>query len=164
MNFIIFFLSLALFTPHDSTNHETHLLDQMQGQWQADGLFMGQDAQATIHMGAMIEGQSYRLHIDIRQAAPNSDIVIFEGIGVYLPGQEANARGFWTDSQANLYPLTSSLDGSRMITLWGNSEEPYGRSTYTMREDGQMNVVDEIYSNTGWQTFADLTYTRVDTE
>jgi len=133
----------------------------LNGSWAADGTAFGKPARVTMRWEGVLGGKFAR--IDYRIEPKDDGAPSFEGTGFYRPLKSGAYDGTWFDSQGAMHPLQATFTGAKLTTHWGVKGKTYGRTTYTMIDDGHVEVVDEIQNNKGaWREFARNTLTKVE--
>ena len=87
---------------------------------------------------------------------------VFEGHAYYRPVADGQYRGMWFDNSGMFRPLDAKRDGDALVSKWGTPDTEEGETTYRLREDGTMEVVDRVKGKDGtWRDFGRATYRRV---
>ena len=132
----------------------------LNGNWAAEGTAFGKPARVTMRWEAVLAGKFARIDYRIE---PKDEDAVFEGTGFYRPRKGAAYDGTWFDSQGAMHPLEASFTGAKLTTHWGVKGKTYGRTTYTMVDHTNVEVVDEIIDKNGaWKEFARNTLTKVE--
>jgi hypothetical protein len=85
---------------------------------------------------------------------------VFEGHAYYQPAG-ARYRGMWFDNSGMQRPLDATREGDALVSQWGTAETEQGETTYRLRADGTMEVIDRVKGKDGnWREFGRATYTR----
>ena len=63
-------------------------------------------------------------------------------------------RGMWFDNSGMFRPLDARRDGDALVSKWGTPDTEEGETTYRLRHDGTMEVIDRVKSKDGtWRVF-----------
>jgi hypothetical protein len=84
---------------------------------------------------------------------------VFEGAAAYEAAGPGAFVATWRDSQGAKHPIAAAVseDGSSLVALWGAS----GRTVYSLRSDGDLEVKDSIKKPDGsWAEFGRATLKR----
>jgi hypothetical protein len=87
---------------------------------------------------------------------------VFEGHAYYRPVADGQYRGRWVENAGMLRPLAARRDGDALVSNRGTPDTEEGETTYRLREDGTMEVVDRVKGKDGtWRDFGRATYRRL---
>jgi hypothetical protein len=154
-------LTLAAAQSAAALDCPTPYLCFLNGSWAADGTAFGKPARVTMRWEGVLGGKFAR--IDYRIETKGEGAEVFQGIGLYRPLKGGGYDGTWFDSQGAMHPLQATFTGAKLTTHWGIKGRTYGRTTYTMIDDGHVEIVDEVQNRKGaWKEFARNTLTKVE--
>ena len=152
-------LSLAIFAGGFQSGSDP-LLSRLAGEWTGTGTVLNQPSR--IHMAWTWELSGRFMRLTFRNemgAAPK--INVFEGHAYYRPGGDGQYRGMWFDNSGMFRPLEARRDGDALISRWGTPETEQGETTYRLRPDGSMEVIDRVKGKDGsWRDFGRAVYVR----
>jgi dienelactone hydrolase len=131
------------------------VLARLTGTWSGSGQWQGQKVDATLAfepvLGSSFTRLTYRLSGDVG----------FEGTAFYRRGREGRPEATWFDSDAGVYAIAGTETGDALSAVWSADGKAVGRTTYTLKGDGQLEVVDEIVARDGnYREFGRIAYAR----
>lgn len=136
------------------------LLSRLAGQWSGSGTVLNQPSKIQMSWTSELGGRFMRLTFRNEMGTPPK-INVFEGHAYYRPTSEGQYRGIWFDNAGMFRPLEAKRDGDALVSKWGTAETEEGVTTYRLRPDGTMEVVDRVKGKDGiWRDFGRATYTR----
>ena len=136
------------------------LLSRLAGQWTGTGTVLNQSSRIQMSWSWELGGRFMRLTFRNEMGAPPK-ITVFEGHAYYRPTTDGQYRGMWFDNAGMLRPLDARRDGDALVSKWGTPDTEEGETTYRLRADGTMEVIDRVKSKDGtWREFGRATYTR----
>ncbi len=123
-------------------------MDRLSGGWIGQGQLIKRDSHAELSVEAM-PGQSL-FALRWRNVVMSDPRGLFEGFAVYAAGANGDFNADWWDSGGARYAIKATAAGSAMTAWWGDQ----GRTVYTLREDGDLEVVDSRKAPDGsWSEF-----------
>lgn len=136
------------------------LLSRLVGEWTGTGTVLEQPSTIRMSWTWELGGQFLRLTFRNEMGiAPK--MRVFEGHAYYRPAGENRYQGMWFDNAGMFRPLDARRDGDALVSRWGTPDTEEGETTYRLRADGTMDVVDRVKSKDGtWRTFGTATYSR----
>jgi hypothetical protein len=136
------------------------LLSRLTGEWTGTGTVLDQPSTIRMSWTWELGGQFLRLTFRNEMgAAPK--LRVFEGHAYYRALGDGRYRGMWFDNAGMFRPLDARRDGDSLVSRWGTADTEEGETTYRLRDDGIMDVVDRVKGKDGtWRTFGTATYTR----
>jgi hypothetical protein len=147
-------LALVLFQ-----NAPDPLLNRLTGQWTGTGTVLNQPAKIDMSWSWELNGRFLRLTFR-NEMGTAPKINVFEGHAYYQPAG-ARYRGMWFDNSGMQRPLDATREGDALVSQWGTAETEQGETTYRLRADGTMEVIDRVKGKDGnWREFGRATYTR----
>lgn len=136
------------------------LLTRLAGEWTGTGTVLEQPSKIQMSWTWELGGQFLRLKFRNEMGAPTK-MRVFEGHAYYRAVGDGRYRGMWFDNAGMFRPLEARPDGDALVSRWGTAETEEGETTYRLRADDTMEVVDRVKGNDGtWRTFGTATYTR----
>lgn len=126
----------------------------LEGNWRGPGVTMGNVDEAVLVVRPALGG-AYS-EFSYRAGA-------FEGRAFYRRIEPGRWAGTWFDSRGISFGIVANADGRTLTSDWGSDQTERGRTTYWLREDGQLRVYDAVRGPDGvWRAFAEHTLTRAD--
>ena len=135
--------------PEKPAAHQTTLMEKFAGTWKAEGTSFGMPSKSTMVWTCDLASKFYRIEFRI-DMDNKGKTQTFIGHGYYKAGSN---DGFWADTGGAMHPMATSYTGGSLTTIWGEAGKQVGRSSYTLREDGNIEVVDWILQQAGWREF-----------
>ena len=137
------------------------LLSRLAGQWTGTGTVLNQPSKIQMAWSWELGGRFIRLTFRNEMgAAPK--VNVFEGHAYYRPVADGQYRGMWFDNSGMLRPLDARRDGDALVSKWGTPDTEEGETTYRLRADGTMEVIDRVKGKDGtWRDFGRATYSRL---
>jgi hypothetical protein len=136
------------------------LLSRLAGQWTGTGTVLNQPSKIQMSWTWELGGRFMRLSFR-NEMGTAPKVNIFEGHAYYRPSAEGQYRGMWFDNAGQLRPLDAKRDGDALVSKWGTPDTEEGETTYRLRADGTMEVIDRVKGKDGtWREFGRATYTR----
>jgi len=129
------------------------------GRWTGTGTSFGEPGTAQLRVQSAIEGKFVELAYEL--TAGGSRPFRFEGRAFYKPidGDKWEAR--WFDSRGTTFPISAVVSGTTLTSDWGSGDTERGRTTYRLREDRKLEVVDTAFTKDGKEReFARYVYDR----
>ncbi len=124
-------------------------LDWLHGSWSGAGIFMGQHTSLKLDVAPSLRGSFTEIHIVV--AGPADP---FEGVAVYQTKAGTNLSGVWFDSQGSMLPTVGTVSARQLVSHWKSDGGAEGRSSYSLLDDGSVEVIDSIKRPDGsWQDF-----------
>lgn len=108
------------------------------GSWTGSGTMFGNPSEARLDIRSTAEG--FDLHY--RAGA-------FEGRAAYRPLGADRWQADWSDNRGVAFPIAATAAGQMLTSNWGSAETERGRTTYRLREDGRLEVVDFVLPREG---------------
>ena len=88
-------------------------------------------------------------------------LVMLHHFTYYRPTADGQYRGMWFDNAGLLRPLAAMRDGDALVSKWGTPDTEEGETTYRLRADGTMEVIDRVKGKDGtWREFGRATYVK----
>jgi hypothetical protein len=134
----------------------------LDGSWAAGGTSFGKPSRVTMRWQTVLGGQFKRIDYRIETKDKDGKPEVFEGVGFYRPLKDGAFDGTWFDSQGAMHPLKATFAGAKLTTHWGVEGRTHGRTTYTLLDDGRVEVVDEIKNKGVWREFSRNTLSKVE--
>lgn len=129
------------------------LLSRLEGRWSGTGTVLNQPARIEMAWTPELGGRFIKLTFRNEMGtAPKTSV--FEGHAYYRPLDGGKYRGMWFDNSGMFRPLEATRDGDALIAKWGTADTEEGETTYRLRTDGSMEVIDRVKSKDGtWRVF-----------
>ena len=133
----------------EAASHQTSLMQKFAGTWKAEGTSFGLPSKSTMIWSTDLASKFYRVtyRIDMDNKGKTQSFI---GHGYYKSGTN---DGFWADTGGDLHPMVTSYSANNLTTIWGKAGGKQGRSSYTLRDDDGIEVVDWILQEAGWREF-----------
>ena len=136
------------------------LLTRIEGRWEGRGVVLGMEAEATMTWSSVLGGRFARLEFENVMTPPEGEPRAFAGHGYYPIVTSGQAAGRWFDSRGYELPLAIRGEGESLVVDWGSAATESGRTTYTLLEDGALEVVDEVRRDGELAEFGRVLYRR----
>ena len=137
------------------------LLGRLAGQWAGTGTVLNQPSTIQMSWSWELGGRFMRLTFR-NEMGTAPKIAVFEGHAYYRPAGDGQYRGMWFDNAGMFRPLDAKRDGDALVSKWGTPDTEEGETTYRLRPDGTMEVLDRVKGKNGaWREFGRAVYTRV---
>ena len=137
------------------------LLSRLAGQWTGTGTVLNQPSKIQMVWTWELGGRFIRLTFR-NQMGTVPKVNVFEGHAYYRPVADGQYRGMWFDNSGMFRPLDARRDGDALVSKWGTPDTEEGETTYRLREDGTMEVIDRVKGKDGtWREFGRATYSRL---
>lgn len=141
------------------------LLARMVGQWSGTGTVLNQPSKIEMSWAWELGGRFLRL-LFRNEMGTAPKINVFEGHAYYQPAAltplgASRYRGMWFDNSGLQRPLEATRDGDRLVSQWGTPDTEQGETTYRLRSDSTMEVIDRVKGKDGtWREFGRSTVER----
>jgi hypothetical protein len=135
-------------------------LERFLGAWQSGDNVFGQAADSSMRWAPALEGKFIRLDYVINPAGGEFDKSIFSGVGYYKIGNGPELKAFWADTSGDLHPITATLEGDALVSVWGVEGEKLGKTRYSLNADGTIGVTDWIWRDGEFKQFNQNTFSR----
>lgn len=136
------------------------LLSRLAGKWSGTGTVLKQPATIQMTWSWELGGRFMRLTFR-NEMGTAPKISVFEGHAYYRPTGEGRYGGMWFDNAGMFRPLDAQREGDALVSRWGTPETEEGETTYRLRPDGTMEVIDRVKGKDGtWREFGRATYIR----
>ena len=136
------------------------LLSRLAGQWTGTGTVLNQPS--TIQMAWTWELGGRFIRLTFRNemgTAPKLNV--FEGHAYYRAVADGQYRGMWFDNAGMFRPLDATRNGDALVSKWGTPDTEEGETTYRLRDDGTMEVIDRVKGKDGtWRDFGRAIYKK----
>ena len=153
-------LSLAVAAGLVAQTGKDLLLSRLAGQWSGSGTVLNQPAKIEMEWAWELGGQFLKLSFKNEMGTPPK-ITTFEGHAYYRALGEGRYRGMWFDNSGMFRPLDARRDGDALVSKWGTPDTEEGETTYRLREDGTMEVIDRVKGKDGaWRDFGRATFVK----
>jgi hypothetical protein len=120
-------------------------LEWLHGSWHGQGRRSGESLAATLDVQPALGGA----FIELRYRSGD-----FEGRALYRRDGE-RWRAHWFDNRGLSFPIDARVSGRSMTSDWGSAESERGRTVYSLRDDGRLEVADSVRLGDGsYRTFA----------
>ena len=147
-------------SPSTSLRASDPLLSRFAGQWSGTGTVLNQPSKIQMSWNWELSDRFMRLTFR-NEMGTAPKITVFEGHAYYLPTGDGQYRGTWFDNAGMLRPLDARRDGDALVSNWGTPDTEEGETTYRLRPDGTMEVIDRVKGKDGtWREFGRASYTR----
>ncbi len=137
---------------------QSAIMEKFAGTWKAEGTSFGLPSKSTMIWFKDLADKFYRVKYQIDMDR-ESKTVTFRGHGYYTHGSK---DGFWADTSGDLHPMVTSYSDNMLSTIWGKAGGKQGRSNYTLKSDGSIEVVDWILQENGWREFNRTQFQRAE--
>jgi hypothetical protein len=135
-------------------------LNRFAGRWSGTGTVLNQPSTIEMTWTWQLGGRFMRLTFRNEMGVPPK-VNVFEGHAYYRSASEGRYRGMWFDNAGMLRPLEARRDGDALVSNWGTADTEEGETTYRLRGDGTMEVIDRVKGKDGaWRDFGRATYVR----
>ncbi|HYE87705.1 MAG TPA: hypothetical protein VEA16_15185 [Vicinamibacterales bacterium] len=142
-------LALVLFTQTTADP----LLSRLAGRWTGGGTVLNQPAKIDMAWTWELGGRFLKLTFR-NEMGTAPKVTVFEGHAYYRPVGADKYRGMWFDNAGMFRPLDATRDGDALVSKWGTPDTEEGETTYRLRADGSMEVIDRVKGKDGaWRTF-----------
>lgn len=142
------------------SNHA--FLQKLNGHWSADGNAFGTPAKITMSWQPSLSGKFVHLQYKMEMKGADGRVQVFEGTAFYKPVSEFEVKATWFDSGGEMHPITGTIDGTMLTSLWGTAETKLGKTTYQFLDDNKVEIVDSIKKPDGtWREFNRNTLSRI---
>ena len=164
--FMRFFTALILMClmaiPSVAEDMENSLFIKLLGQWHSEGVAFGQDAISRMTWALALDGRFYRLDYAIEMNPGTDKASTFTGTALYKQQDVNTYKAFWADNSGDLHPITATIDGNVLTSIWGVKGEKLGRTSYDMLSSDQVQITDWIFRDEEWQQFNQAVFNRVE--
>jgi hypothetical protein len=132
------------------------LLARLDGRWTGTGTVLNAAAVVTLHWEWTLDRQFLRLTFNNQMGSRR-----FEGHAYYRALGNGRYRGTWFDNAGMIRPIEARADGDALVAAWGTPETEEGETTYRLRPDGTLEIVDRVKGRDGaWRPFGQVVATR----
>jgi hypothetical protein len=153
-------LSIVLIAGFALQTGSDPLLARLAGQWSGTGTVLNQPSTIQMSWSWELGGRFLRLTFR-NEMGTAPKINVFEGHAYYRPTGDGHYRGMWFDNAGMLRPLEAKRDGDALVSKWGTPDTEEGETTYRLRPDGTMDVIDRVKGKDGtWREFGRASYAR----
>ena len=112
------------------------------------GTLWGKPAAIQLQWKRTLAGKFVSLDFEVSD--PDSRKSLFAGHAMYPAGQ-----GTWHDTNGAVYSITWTADGDNIVVEWGQPGVPIGKSVYSVRTGGEVEITDFVRNKDGsWREFA----------
>ncbi len=132
-------LGLIPVAPVVAQNH-TEPLAWLEGRWQGSGTMFGNASEAVLDVRPALGGRW--LELSWRAGR-------FEGRAFYRADGEGRWRATWFDNRGISFGIEAALADRTLTSDWGSAETERGRTVYSLRDDGRLEVVDSVMTPGG---------------
>lgn len=155
-------LALALGPAPASAQAAGEFVETILGDWEGEGTLFGQPA--TFQLSFRKDLNDRFLHLTFRNEYTSETGTHVLDARAYYAIRESDLAGYWFDSRGVTLPVTVTIDtdASRMTSVWGDAETEQGKTMYTLRPDGRLEVADFVLQNDAYQPFGEAVYERVE--
>ncbi|WP_164118838.1 hypothetical protein [Sphingorhabdus sp. Alg239-R122] len=148
----------AAYAEETTSDAQADILKIFTGTWKAEGTSFGVPSKSTMVWREALDGKFYRLTYTIEMQRDDK-VQAFVGHGYY---QRGSSHGFWADNGGDLHSMVTTYTGTQVSTIWGKAGGKQGRSSYTLRDDGKIEVIDWILTENGWREFNRTLFSQAD--
>lgn len=152
----VLWVSLAPFTPLTA---QTSSLDAFLGEWEGEGELFEAPFEGDIVFEPALAGTFVRLRFESRMDRGSGFQPVMSSEAFYDVAADGVVTGGWFDTRGVQIRLEGTVDDRFLAIVWTAPTET-GRTTYTLRDDGSMEVVDEVRGAEGWREFGRAVYRR----
>ena len=133
------------------------VFDRLQGEWRGRGTLMGRDARFTMRW-QRAGGFALLTFGNAFADTSGRETPVLHAAAVYRTSP-APPEGVWLDSRGVRVEIRWEATDSTLVANWTAPTET-GRTTYLVRSAGDVEVIDEVLSASGWRTFGTARYRR----
>lgn len=112
----------------------------LEGRWQGAGTMFGNASEAVLDVRPAL-GDRW-LELSWRAGR-------FEGRAFYRADGEGRWRATWFDNRGISFGIEAALADRTLTSDWGSAETERGRTVYSLRDDGRLEVVDSVMTPGG---------------
>ncbi len=136
--------------------------EAMYGRWSGGGEVRGMPAQVELEFRPALDGRGRHLRFVNRMAMPGAKTWTFRAEALYLCDGDGACRGHWYDNRGMVLPLAATAGGGRLLVEWGDASTERGRTAYRLRDDGVLEITDEVLGRDGaWKAFGRTSAARI---
>ena len=110
------------------------------GRWQGSGTRMGSATSATLEVRPALGGR----FVELSYVSSG-----FEGRAFYRQVAPGRWRGEWFDIRGVHFGIDAEVATNTLTANWGSAETERGRTVYTLRADGRLELVDHVVGRDG---------------
>jgi hypothetical protein len=151
------FALLASVTWPLAAQHTAPVFEQLAGEWRGEGTLMGRQAQFTMSWQTQ-DGFAVLTFSNSFVAEDGQVTSVLNSAAIYRTSPD-NPEAVWLDSRGVRVQIRWETSDSALLSNWTAPTES-GRTTYHVRSQNEIEVVDEVMSGDAWRTFATARYTR----
>lgn len=133
-------------------NSASAVIDQLIGNWSAQGEAFGASADTEMRWERDLGGKFIRLSYRIEMER-GDDVSTFQGVAYYGDLVDGEYRAFWADNSGDLHPIKAKQEDNALIANWGVEGGKQGRTRYELITGGGVEVTDWIRSGDEWRQF-----------
>lgn len=159
---IILAAALLLGTALPAKAEDEQLLVGFIGEWQSNGDAFGRPALSTISFTPVFEGKFVHLEYAIKIIEGDTLLPAFSGAAYYKHVSGDQYQASWADSEGSIHPITATLNGQALTSLWGTENTRQGRTRYEILGDGTMRITDWAGVGNDWRQFNQNVFSRTD--
>lgn len=153
----LFPVVLALAASPLAAQNTTAVFERVHGDWQGAGTLMGRPARFTLRWD--VAGGFAVLTFSNAFADSSGRVTpVLQAAAAYRTSA-ARPEAVWLDSRGVRFDITWEASDSALVSSWTGPSES-GRTTYRVGSAGDLEVVDEVRTSSGWRTFATARYQR----
>ena len=128
-------------------------LDWLVGEWRGTGTMFGNPGEATLSVRPVLGGRF--LELNYRAGG-------FEGRALYHFVDGGRWRAQWFDNRGTTFAIEAFQIERSLRSEWGSVETEQGRTVYSLRADGRLEVTDSVRRDGAYRDFASHVLTRAD--
>ncbi len=148
MNHLLPAVMFCLLAAQPAITAELTAFDPFLGMWAGSGTLWGKPAAIQLQWKRTPVGKFVSLDFEVSD--PDSRKSLFAGHAMYPAGQ-----GTWHDTNGAVYSITWKADGDNIVVEWGQPGVPIGKSVYSVRTGGEVEIADFVRNKAGsWREFA----------
>ncbi|WP_149272969.1 hypothetical protein [Pareuzebyella sediminis] len=129
-----------------------------QNEWKGSGELLKRSASFQMDWRPILDGKFYELSFQNQQDA--SKEYRFKSKGIYRPWENGTFTGTWFDSRGYSFPLKGKFTENELIVYWGNPETEEGKTTYRIKDNGTVSVIDYILKDGKLIPFGNALYQK----
>lgn len=129
-------------------------LKDLKGEWSADGKAFGMPAKISMSWQPSLEDKFMHLIYKMEMRSQDGKTQVFEGTAFYKPSGDNQLKATWFDSGGEMHPITATVEGTTLTSIWGTPETKLGKTTYQIIDGNKVEIVDSIRKSDGtWKEF-----------
>jgi hypothetical protein len=136
------------------------LLSKFQGEWASNGDAFGKPAKSTMVWSSTLNSKFIHLDYKISMGTPDKPS-IFQGVAYYKSNNDGTYTAFWADNTGDLHPITATVDGNALTSIWGVEGAKLGRTRYELLDQDRLSITDWIKIGDDWRQFNMNVFTHV---